>query len=299
MRKIYFLTMAMFVLIAAQAQVVDSSIDVSAMDEAFTTSFEEETVVDVATTASTIADPAVSYENPFKGETFDTASVSFDVYNYGDIAVLGALISFYDGPDDSDLGRMYFTNGSYLGYNAIGGWFDANLFDFGVDSSFIAPETWTNIQLEFTNDGYSVYVDDELAFDEASTEVTINTGDGSGEDEGPFTDYSNVITFLQDASQFVIGTGSWWSDNTDDDGNYFDAQNSYLKNITFTATKAEATSINSAVKAEGKVIKKDYFSISGQNAGSNFNALKLGIYIERIVYSDGTIETQKMVKSQQ
>ena len=50
-----------------------------------------------------------------------------------------------------------------------------------------------------------MYVDDVLAFNQSSTDVTI---------AGTITDYSNVISFLQNASTLVIGTGSWWSDNT-------------------------------------------------------------------------------------
>ncbi|MCB0641477.1 MAG: hypothetical protein KDC44_07545, partial [Phaeodactylibacter sp.] len=163
-----------------------------------------ELVIDVATATSAIAAPAVSIINPFYGEDFTEAEISFDVYNYNgtdSIKVLGCLISVFDAV----LGRMYFTNGSYLGFNVgVDDWFDANLLNYAIDTDFIGGNEWKHIQLQFTATGYAMYVDGDLAYDEASTDVTIM---------GALTDYSKVIDFLKSATTIAIGTGSWWSDN--------------------------------------------------------------------------------------
>ncbi|HKK62696.1 MAG TPA: hypothetical protein VJ951_09055 [Bacteroidales bacterium] len=93
MKKIYTLSLFLMLSLLVFGQ---TNIDLSSIDEQFTTTFEDELLLDVATTASTIADPALAFENPFLEEDFTEAQISFDVYNYGDIHVLGALLSFYD-----------------------------------------------------------------------------------------------------------------------------------------------------------------------------------------------------------
>jgi len=232
MKKLYFFAIALFMSLAAGTQTVNSTeIDISAVEDTLTLQ-----AIDVATIASPLASPLLWYNNPFKDQTFDTAEIVFDVFNYDVIHVLGSLVAFYDA--DSGQGRMYFTNGSYLGYNAMGGWFDANLISYAMDSNFIGNNTWKNIKLQFTSAGYAMYVDDSLAFDQNSTYVTI---------AGSLTDYSNVTSFLKKADTLVFGTGSWWSDNTDPYGNYWDVQYSYLKNITFITiynSDADSTDID-------------------------------------------------------
>ncbi|MEZ4685932.1 MAG: hypothetical protein R3B47_07645 [Bacteroidia bacterium] len=110
MKKIYVLLTAMALAFAANAQ--STTIDISAIDTALTVDFQNELVIDVARCTSAIASPALSYANPFKGQTFSEAEISFDVYNYAPARFLGALLSVYD----PGLGRLYFTNGSYLGF---------------------------------------------------------------------------------------------------------------------------------------------------------------------------------------
>jgi hypothetical protein len=249
MKKLYFFAIALFVSLATGAQTVNSnSIDIGAVDEAYTLQ-----AIDVATTASPHASPLLWYNNPFKDQTFDTAEISFDVFNYGDIHVLGALLAFFDA--DSGQGRMYFTNGSYLGYNALGGWFDANLISYGIDSNFIGNNMWKNIRLQFTATGYAMYVDDSLAFDQSSSYITI---------AGTLADYSNVLTFLKKADTLLFGTGSWWSDNTDpDNGNYYDVQYSYLKNIFFiTKDGGSVDSMNIDIGAVDEAFKPQAIDVA-------------------------------------
>jgi len=281
MKKLSSFAIALFVSLTVSAQTV---IDISAINAAYTTTVNGNLVIDVATTASKLASPKLSYTNPFKGKTFTTAEISFDVYNYSNIHVLGSLFAFYD----ATLGRMYFTNGSYLGYNANGGYFDANMINFGIGTDFIGANTWKNIKLQFTATGYAMYVDNTLVFNQSSTNVTI---------AGTLTDYSNVISFLQNASTLMFGTGSWWSDNTQTDGTYYDFQSSYLKNIKFTPDFSTTTSINQTnFDANSELVSEEFFNISGTKAGFDYNTLKSGIYIKRSVYSNGAIKSTKIVK---
>ncbi len=178
-----------------------------------------ETVLDVFKCRATIAEPALQIANPFYGITTNACEIQFDIRNYDAAHVLGALFSFFD----ADLGRLYFTNGSYLGYNAIGGFFDADLKNYGLDSNFITDEYQT-LKLSFDRNGYALYVNDTLAYNQNSSDVTIGGG---------LDNYSNVITFLTSVKYFTFGAGSWWSDNTNDEGEFWDYQSSYLKNFSF------------------------------------------------------------------
>src|SRR4030043_413186 len=143
MRRFCFFALALLASWAINAQTV---IDISAIDAAYTKTVDEELVIDVATTASKVASPKLSFANPFKGMDFSEAQISFDVYTYhpDSIKVLGSLLAIFD----ATLGRMYFSNGSYLGYNAVGGYFDANLNSYALDSNFIGTQTWKNIKLQ-------------------------------------------------------------------------------------------------------------------------------------------------------
>lgn len=221
MKRFYSLVLVLFVAFAVSAQ---TTIDISAIDEAYTTTIDNELVIDVATASSAVAEPLVWFDNPLKGLTFTEVEISFDVNNYGDIKVLGSLMAIFD----ATLGRMYFSNGGYLGFN-IGddNWFDGNMIDYGLGTDFIGLNTWKNIKMQYTTTGFAILVDDILAFNETTTDVSVAFG--------PNYDVATILPFLQNAATFVIGTGSWWSDNINDaDGTYWDAQFSYLKNIIFT-----------------------------------------------------------------
>ncbi len=286
---------ACIIAIAANAQVT-VEFGLGDIDDAFKTTIDDATVIDVATTASAIASPSVYMSNPLKDQEFSQVVIDFDLYNYGDQAVLGALFSFYD----SSLGRLYFTNGSYLGFNASSEYFDANIYrsgttnDAGTDigytqvNDYLGSASWKKVEITFTSSGFSVKVDDVLAYNEQSTDIDLNS---------TVTDYANVISFLQNATTLAIGTGSWWSDNTDTDGNYYDAQNSYMKNIYFTYSTDSETGIENSL-AEGEIISTEYYDIKGTLIGSDFEALKTGIYIKKATFTSGSTKCTKIVKTE-
>jgi hypothetical protein len=284
MKKLYFLAILVLVTLSVSAQ---TTIDIGTIDGAYTTTFEDELVIDLATTSSTVAAPLLSYANPFMGATFTEAEVSFDVYNYhgtDSIKVLGSMLSFFDAV----LGRMYLSNGTYLGFN-IGddNWFDANVIDYGLGTDFLGGNAWRNVKLQFTASGYAVYVDDALAYDNNSSSITINSG--------PNYDPATIITFLQGAASLVFGTGSWWSDNTRTDGSYWDAQFSYLKNITLTPDFSSGVA-EVYVVDEARLIGEEYFSITGAKVATKYSDLKPGLYIKKCRFDNGEYTTEKILK---
>jgi len=294
MRKFYYLVIALFVSLTVNAQVWEVNIS-EEVQPAYTAEFEGHLVIDVATAASSVLSANIVFNNPFKGETFSVAEVSFDVYNYygvDSIKVLGSLIAFYD----TQLGRMYFSNGSYLGYNtgaSGGGWIDANLIQYGLGTDFIGGNIWKNVKLRFSPTGYAMYVDNTLAYDQSSTDVTIN-----GSTPADQFNYNEVMDFLKAADTLVIGTGSWWSDNTRPDGTYWDNQFSYLKNIKLTQDPYPVSVKDQMMKDPNReLIREEYFNISGQKTETDYNDLGPGIYIKRSVYSNGAIESTKIVKA--
>ncbi|MDF1572966.1 MAG: hypothetical protein P1P82_15260 [Bacteroidales bacterium] len=290
MKKIYLFFVFLVLAITVGAQTV---IDISTVDAAYTTTVDDELVIDVATASSAVASPNVSFANPFMGGTFNTAEVSFDVYNYCEgcasatdsIKVLGSLIAFHDAA----LGRMYFSNGSYLGFN-IGGdnWFDANLDNYALDTDFLGGNAWKNVKLQFTAEGFALYVDDVLAYDHNSTDVTIAFG--------PNYDPATIIPFLQGASTLVIGTGSWWSDNTRADGSFWDAQFSYMKNITLTPDFTPVAVPKDVIGQTSTVVKEEYYSITGAKAGTHYRDLQPGLYIKKSTLDNGTFRSEKILK---
>ncbi|MCX7985808.1 MAG: hypothetical protein N2662_02580 [Bacteroidales bacterium] len=264
-------------------------LDILQIDTALTTVIEGPfTVLDVATLTSKRDVPALAISNPFKGRSIDTADINFDVYNYGDLKVLGTLFSVYTVGNN---GRLYFSNGSYLGYNATGGWFDANLKNYGIDHDFLGRNKWRNVHIRFTAQGYAVFVDGILAYDNTSTNVTL---------AGTLTDYNNVLSFLSTADTLAFGTGSWWSDNQDPEGNYYDIQYSYLKNISFSYTEKSDTIIDAlpsvTAKAEGAIKKVEYYSMTGVRVQGDFSTFRPGVYIKVTYYKNGAITTTKVVK---
>jgi len=282
MKKPYTFAVILLITLSVNAQ---TTIDISQINSAYTKTIDNELVIDVATTSSAIASPLVSFTNPFKGGDFTEVEISFDVKNYGSLKVLGSLLAFYD----ATLGRMYFSNGSYLGYNA-NGFFDANLgANFTQGTDFLGLNAWKSVKLQFSNTGFSVYVDNVLKYNQASSTLV----------SGNLVDYTIPINFFKNASTFAIGTGSWWSDNFDANNNntYYDAQSSYLKNIKFTPNFSITTAIEELeLDTNLKITSEEYFSITGAKQGIDFRELAAGIYIKKIVYENGIVESSKIMK---
>lgn len=139
------------------------------------------------------------------------ASIEFDVRSTetADVPrVLATLVSFLanKGAD----GRLYFTPGSYLGYNAGGKFFDANIKEYALAEDYIKDSA--HVELRFTPRGFAVYVNGTKAYDQK----IIGTENGKGD----VTDYSAIPEWLKTkADRIYFGYGSWWSATGYDEAN--------------------------------------------------------------------------------
>ena len=160
---------------------------------------------------SSALDKSLTFDNPYFTESnygLDLSggvTITFDVEKTGELHMLGTILSFLGNGGDN--GRLYFTPGSYLGYNAAGGYFDANMASYALVTDYIGDEA--NVSLHFDSTGFSVSVNGEVAY----TEEILSTDAGAGS----VTDYSKIIEFLQEtADTLCFGYGSWCGEHSQD-----------------------------------------------------------------------------------
>lgn len=147
-----------------------------------------------------------AYENPFKGkDTSDGVVLEFYANPTWEVHELGAIFAF-NGSGDYD-GKLYFSPGSYLGFNSkpFGGFFDANLFNYTLVTDYI--KDGAKIRIELSPDGFAVYADDELCYDQT---ILDDSNAGAG-DFTASSDFSSVLKWLAGADTLYFGYGSWWN----------------------------------------------------------------------------------------
>lgn len=147
-----------------------------------------------------------AYENPFKGKD-TSAGVILEFYAKPtwEVHELGAIFAF-NGSGDYD-GKLYFSPGSYLGFNseAFGGYYDANLYNYTLVTDYI--KDGAKIRIELLPDGFAVYADDELCYDQ----TILDDPKAGGGDFTSDSDFSGVLTWLAGADVLYFGYGSWWN----------------------------------------------------------------------------------------
>lgn len=192
----------------------------NAKDRLLVASYFENEEVDI----STGLDKSLAIANPlYKGNTggLDLSggvTVEFDVKKTGDLHMLGTILSFMG--NEGNAGRLYFTPGSYLGYNGSAGYFDANMQNYGLVTDYIGDEA--HVAIKLTNDGFEVLINGEVAY----TQDITSTDAGSG----TVTDYSRVVAWLNEQADTVyLGYGSWWN------AAGFDEANCTVSNLCFYA----------------------------------------------------------------
>ena len=147
----------------------------------------------------------VSYTSPFyKGaaEGLDLSggvTMEFDCKANGTVNVLGTILAI-----TGNGGKLYFTPGSYLGYNDGTYYYDANLNNYSLVEDYIGSDE-AHVAINLTQTGFTVSVDGEVAY----TEEIIDTDNGAATLE----DYSRVLRWLYKCGTTLnFGTGSWWTD---------------------------------------------------------------------------------------
>ena len=165
-------------------------------------------VIDLSLHSETSGDfsAVYSYENPFKGkDTSQGIILEFYAKPTWEVHELGTIFAF-NGSGEYD-GKLYFTPGSYLGFNSagFGGYFDANLFNYTIVKDYI--KDGAKIRIEILPSGFSVYSNDELCYDQT---ILDNPEAGVG-DFTSTSDFSNVLTWISGADVLYFGYGSWWN----------------------------------------------------------------------------------------
>lgn len=164
--------------------------------------------IDLSLHSETTGDftPVYAYENPFKGkDTSKGVILEFYAKPTWEVHVLGAIFAF-NGSGAYD-GKLYFTPGSYFGFNSagFGGFFDANLFNYLIVTDYIKDGAM--MRIEITPSGFAVYADDVLCYDQS---ILDNPEAGAG-DFTSSSDFSSVLEWLSGAEALYFGYGSWWN----------------------------------------------------------------------------------------
>ena len=146
------------------------------------------------------------FQNPFNKsvteglEIYNGVSIEFDVEGTG--SYLSNILSFYGS------GRLYFTGGSYLGYNATGGYYDANVTTgtaWAAGTDYLKGKAHVEIKIE--NGSFEVYINDQLAY------TFKDVLDGKVAGGTNMTSCASVLTWLNNTAETInFGWGSWWSD---------------------------------------------------------------------------------------
>ncbi len=138
---------------------------------------------------------------------YNGVSIEFTAERTGDYNYLSNILGFnVDGDNSANI--MYFTGGSYLGFNATSGYFDANAdtTNWVTGTDYIGSDGAVTIKIVILPSTYEVYVDGELAY----SMDTVASGETSGTNGTIDTIYS-VLTYLNStATEMDLGWGSWW-----------------------------------------------------------------------------------------
>lgn len=150
--------------------------------------------------------------NPFFNSSADLkggAVISFDVNRTAASGYLSNILTFL-----GTSGRLYFTGGSYLGYNGPGGFFDANVNYWSEATNYLKTGSDVNIKIKLKNDGFEVYADEKLIYSkETLTAGTTKGNYAPGTDDKGVQlnlDTSLMNWLVNNASRIHFGYGSWW-----------------------------------------------------------------------------------------
>lgn len=165
-------------------------------------------VIDLSLHSETSGDftPVYQVDNPFLGkDTSKGVVIEFYAKPTWEVHELGTIFSI-TGIGDYD-GRLYFTPGSYLGFNSglFGGYFDANLFNYTIVTDYIRDGA--KIRIEIAKDGFKVFANNTLCYDQT---ILADATKGAGDYKAD-SDFSPVLQWLAGAQTMYFGYGSWWN----------------------------------------------------------------------------------------
>lgn len=217
--------------------------------------------IDLSLHAEKIGDftPVYKHDNPFLGQdTSEGVVFEFYVKPTWEVNVLGTIFAI-NGTDDYD-GKLYFTPGSYFGFNSgnFGGYFDANLFNYSIVTDYI--QDGAKIRIEITPEGFAVYSNEQLCYDQT---ILANPEAGAG-DYTAESDFSPVLEWIAGADTLYFGYGSWWNAAAGNEANV------NLSNVSFRL--ADGTVVMDQLQADKVLVEALGGDINlaagGDNAGA-------------------------------
>lgn len=199
-----------------------------------------------------------TYKNPFQGkDTSGGVILEFYADPIWEVHELGAIFAF--GGSGEYEGKLYFSPGSYLGFNseAFGGYFDANLFNYTIVTDYI--KDGAKIRIELLPDGFSVYADDVLCYDQ----TILDDPNAASGDFTADSDFSSVLEWLAGANVLYFGYGSWWNSVGTNEANI------NLSEVNFRLQ--DGTIVMDQLKADKELVESlggsVVLSSEGENAG--------------------------------
>lgn len=148
-----------------------------------------------------------SFANPYHDTAEDISRgvvIRFDVTRTAASDRLSNIISF-----NNKLGKLYFTGGSYLGYNDFNDhFFDANLKSgFNAGTDYLETNKKVTIQMEITAKGVVVSKDGKEIYSTATLKAGTTEGSYSG--NNPET---TVLSWIKSVPELNFGSGNFWPD---------------------------------------------------------------------------------------
>lgn len=149
----------------------------------------------------------LNYKNPFEGkDTSKGIEITFQVGNMGLASDLGAIWSIV-----TEDGIVFLTAKGYLGYNGLGGWYDANLLhpDYTAVKSYI--DEGDKVAVQLLPDGFALYVNGELCYDQSILNNKETGGYGFASRKGSLSDlYTGLLKTITKDGYLKFGYGSFW-----------------------------------------------------------------------------------------
>ena len=145
-------------------------------------------------------------------EIYNGVSIEFTATRSGDYNYLSNIIGINTGLTSGKITNgLYFTGGSYLGFNhGDGTYYDANVdsTNWATGTDYIGSGSAVKIKILLLSNGYEVYADGELVYSNS----TVDAGDTSG--KNVISNYYTVLSYLNStATEMDFGAGSWWTDS--------------------------------------------------------------------------------------
>ncbi|MGF7140655.1 LamG-like jellyroll fold domain-containing protein [Roseimarinus sediminis] len=159
-----------------------------------------------------------------------------------------------------------------------------------VDVEWLDDEAWHFYTATFTESEVKVYIDGEVK------NTWTLSGDENGSSVSGLFNNGSALTYI------CLGGNQAWDWADPDPAYKFDDLAIYSSLLNADQIEAiiaakSGTAVNQ-FDFSGEVVKEEFFSITGAKAGNDFKRLQRGIYIKKSTFSNGAVNSSKIVKMQ-